>query len=337
MPDTFTPVAPNLSHSYAPMLIGVFFNMILYGILVMQVLQYYTTYREDRLWMKLFVAYLFVVETCNTGFDMHIMYEPLILRFGKPTATKFFPTLFVTEPLCITLVSTPIQLFFAWRIKTITKSVWIPSIISVLAFTSLAGGLWTSAKLVIIKVFVRKPELHTSALIWFLASCVADVLITGTLVLSLTKRKTGFVATDTVIDKIIRMTVQTGAITSLFAIGDVLFFMLIPGAFNFIWDLSLAKLYTNCLMSTLNARATLNDTTQMPSVRRNLTQESSGRRMDASFLEGGQSLHFHPQSPKSPGAFELEQKSFEAGVKVTRVVERLEDSPPSRKSEWGYQ
>lgn len=37
---------------------------------------------------------------------------------------------------------------------------------------------------------------------------------------------------------------------------------------NFIWDLALSKLYANCLLSTLNARASLNDFTMNSSAQR---------------------------------------------------------------------
>lgn len=47
------------------------------------------------------------------------------------------------------------------------------------------GGAWTTAMIVKIKLFSRKPELHWSALVWFLSACIADVLITGVLVLTL--------------------------------------------------------------------------------------------------------------------------------------------------------
>ncbi|KAJ7478821.1 hypothetical protein B0H11DRAFT_1725659, partial [Mycena galericulata] len=46
-----------------------------------------------------------------------------------------------------------------------------------------AGGLYTAAH-VFIKLFARKPELHTGALIWFLASSAADILITAALMLT---------------------------------------------------------------------------------------------------------------------------------------------------------
>ncbi|KAJ3795174.1 hypothetical protein GGU11DRAFT_249769 [Lentinula aff. detonsa] len=257
---TMADVAPvfHVELMFGPMLIGVFFNMILFGVLLNQMHFYFQTYRSDALWIKCLVAYLFVVETANTVFDMIIIYQPLITQFGTQKAVKYFPTLFMTEPIVVVLVSMPIQCFFAWRITKITKSYIIPAIIVVLAFTSATGGFITGIKIVILKLFIKKPELHWSALLWFLPSCVADILITVTLVRSLSKRKTSFSVTNSMIDKLIRMTVQTGMITAICAIGDVACFMALPHtAINFIWDLALAKLYTNCLMSTLNARSAL--------------------------------------------------------------------------------
>ncbi|KAJ3784290.1 hypothetical protein GGU10DRAFT_358267 [Lentinula aff. detonsa] len=257
---TMADVAPvfHVELMFGPMLIGVFFNMILFGVLLNQMHFYFQTYKSDALWIKCLVAYLFVVETANTVFDMIIIYQPLITQFGTQKAVKYFPTLFMTEPIVVVLVSMPIQCFFAWRITKITKSYIIPAIIVVLAFTSATGGFITGIKIVILKLFIKKPELHWSALLWFLPSCVADILITVTLVRSLSKRKTSFSVTNSMIDKLIRMTVQTGMITAICAIGDVACFMALPHtAINFIWDLALAKLYTNCLMSTLNARSAL--------------------------------------------------------------------------------
>ncbi|KAJ6615219.1 hypothetical protein B0H10DRAFT_80678 [Mycena sp. CBHHK59/15] len=252
-----TPALPNVQLSYGPMLIGVFFNMILYGVLVGQTLTYYQVYKKDAGWMRLFVLCLFVVETANTAFDMAMMYQPLILEYGE--RPNFFPTVFVTQPICVVLVSMPIQLFFAWRIVQLTKSIWIPIVISVFAVGSFAGGVWTGVMVQVLKQFAKKPLLHNSALLWFLASCVADVLITISLVLALSKKKTGFVATDSVVDKIIRMTIQTGMMTAIFSILDVVCFMALPHyAVNFVWDLALSKLYSNCLLSTLNARQSLN-------------------------------------------------------------------------------
>ncbi|KAJ7629050.1 hypothetical protein FB45DRAFT_919877 [Roridomyces roridus] len=210
------------------MLVGVFMNMILYGVLVSQALTYYQVYKRDALWMRIFVACLLVIETANTALDMAMMYQPLILEYGQKLV--YFPTVFMTQPLCVVLVSMPIQIFFAWRIFQLTQSLWIPLIISVFSVASFAGGVWTATMVQILREFVKKPLLHNSALLWFLASCVADVLITISLVRTLMSKKTGFVATDSVLDKIIRTTIQTGMITAIFSILDIVCFMAFPAS-----------------------------------------------------------------------------------------------------------
>jgi len=324
------PPLPNVQLSYGPMLIGVFFNMILYGVLVGQTLTYYQVYRRDPFWIRTFVGYLFFVETANTALDMSMMYQALILGYGEKLV--YFPTVFMTEPLCVVLVSMPIQIFFAWRIHQLTKSIWIPAIISVLGVASFAGGLWTSALVQILREFAKKPLLHNSALLWFLASCVADVLITVSLVLTLTKKKTGFAATDSVLDKIIRTTIQTGMITALFSILDVVCFMRLPHyAVNFVWDLALSKLYSNCLMSTLNARHKLNNASHQSTFQQQrnfvLSPGRGGSGKQESFMD--------PSGPIGSVTYDGEGHhvpDLEYGIHMTKIVERMED-PPQRAAQ----
>ncbi|KAJ7032599.1 hypothetical protein C8F04DRAFT_1107338 [Mycena alexandri] len=78
---------------------------------------------------------------------MVLMYQPLILEYGQKPL--FFPTVFMTQPLSVVIVSTPIQVFFAWRIYQLTLSLWIPAIVSLLAVASFAGGLWTAVRLTV--------------------------------------------------------------------------------------------------------------------------------------------------------------------------------------------
>ncbi|KAJ7741757.1 hypothetical protein DFH07DRAFT_51197 [Mycena maculata] len=346
---TPAPALPNVQLLYGPMIIGVFFNMILYGVLVGQMLAYYQVYKKDALWMRLFVAFLFFVETCNTALDMSMMYQPLILEYGhKPV---FFPSVFMarmwlllpppwclithprylSEPLCVVLISMPIQLFFAWRIHQLTNSLWIPLVISIFALGSFAGGIWTATMVQILREFAKKPLLHNSALLWFLASCVADVLITISLVMTLTKKKTGFVATDSVLDKIIRTTIQTGMVTAIFSILDVVCFMALPHyAVNFVWDLALSKLYSNCLMSTLNARQKLNSASHASTFQQRNVVLSPSR--GGSGGGSGKQESFLDSSPGPMGSVTYdggaEAPDLEYGIHMTKIVERMKDPVP---------
>ncbi|KIJ36577.1 hypothetical protein M422DRAFT_260916, partial [Sphaerobolus stellatus SS14] len=82
------------------------------------------------------------------------------------------------------------------------------------------------------------------------------IIITSTLVWSLRNRKTGHSETDDVVNRIIVLTIQSGAITALFALLDFVLFLAIPNSTaNFLVGFPLSKLYSNSLLSTLNARA----------------------------------------------------------------------------------
>lgn len=321
-------MAPNVTLIFGPMLIGVFFNMILYGILIVQTYHYYLSYKGDVHWIRCLVLYLFVIETVNTGCDMAMMYQTLINNFGKADTTKFFPTLLAAEPITIVVISTPIQLFFAYRIRLLSKSNWLAGIIAFFATVSLGGGAWSTVRIVKTKVFAHKPELHLPALVWLLSAVVSDVMITVVLVITLNKRRTGFIATDDAIAKIIRMTVQTGLLTSLFAIGDVIFFMTLPHtAVNFVWDLALTKLYSNCLLSTLNTRAELKES----SGPRQLSLSGNvGMDMREFNLPTQASPPFYElNTPKSSEGYQTRTPDLEYGITVTTVVETKGDTNSS--------
>ncbi|KAF5335883.1 hypothetical protein D9757_015140 [Collybiopsis confluens] len=268
------------------------------------------------------VIYLFIVETANTVLDMAMMYQPLITEYGTTKAVQNFPTPNKNAP--------PHSYLAFDNNRTHHDRRHFNSYSMLLRLEDLEdyeialdtiyhpGGLITGVKIAILKLFAKKPELHWSALLWFLTSCVADLLITGTLVRTL--RKTGFGATDTMIDKLIRLTVQTGMIT------------------NFIWDLMLSKLYANCLMSTLNARSTLLHGSQNGSsgvFRNGLDGMNSreGRRQTDVRLDHSMMT--------APQVYELDNtKTFETthsgtpldyrgdggyGITVTKVVETMDD------------
>jgi len=202
------------------------------------------------------ILYLFIVETINTGFDVGILYEPLVKKYGTLDAVTFFPLVLPSDPLLTVAISTPIQMFIAYRIKIISRVSWLAAIICVLALISMGGGIWLTVTIVHIRRYARKPELHWPALTWLLASAIADVTITVSLAVNLARRRTGFSGTDDAINRIIRLTIQTGFITAVFATLDVVCFLTLPHTtINFVWDFALSKLYTNALLSTLNARS----------------------------------------------------------------------------------
>ncbi|KAF7368027.1 hypothetical protein MSAN_00868500 [Mycena sanguinolenta] len=241
--------------SYGPLLLGIFFNLILYGILICQQYQYFQDSRttRDPTLIRILAWALFVIETANTAFDMSMIYEPLILHFGE--APNKLPTVFVTQPLCVVLVGFPVQLFFIWRIYAVTKNNILAGGILLCSLASFGGGVWTTVLVPMVATFPRIPLLYRSAEVWLIASAATDIAIASVLAYTLSRKKTGWGETDTVVNRLILMTVQTGMLTALFSILDVACFLTLRGeTVNFFFNIALSKIYANTLMSTLNAR-----------------------------------------------------------------------------------
>jgi len=241
---------------FGPMLIGVLLNMMLYGAMVTQMFRYYRLYTNDPAWIRYLMLYLFIVGTANVVIECGIIYEPLIIQYGTAvTPATISPKLLPGDAILISIVSAPIQLFAAWRISVITKSFVLPGLIASLSLGSFGSGINMSIKVFMNREFGEFDRFLTSAIVWLALSAVCDIVIAVGLSHALYTRKTGFTHVDGQINRIIRLTLETGSLTAITALADVWLFLVFPRtAMNFIVDLPLASLYTVSLLAMLNSR-----------------------------------------------------------------------------------
>ncbi|KAF9439919.1 hypothetical protein P691DRAFT_804680, partial [Macrolepiota fuliginosa MF-IS2] len=102
--------------------------------------------------------------------------------------------------------------------------------------------------------------------------------------------RTGFKGSDMIVDRIIRITMQTGLLTSITAIINIVLFV------HLLVNLPLCKLYSNSLFSTLNARGSWK------------FSESSSSEQNASVAYRLGSLNHAYLDPKSPSAIVRESQ-----------------------------
>ncbi|KAJ3510396.1 hypothetical protein NLJ89_g4696 [Agrocybe chaxingu] len=247
------------------MFIGSAFNLLLMGVMASQMYMYYIKYKDDRTWIKALVAGIFVLDVVNTVFLFTYLYRSLITFYGEVEFLSKTDWILATGAWTTGVIACAVQLFFAWRILVLTKN-WIYVVI--IAALSLTG---CGASLVIpIKTgnFIHVSEFHkirTAVTMWLACEVAADVVITALLVWYLyvlfifslihqRKHKTGFRRSDMMVDRIIRVTLQTGLLTMVVASVDLFFFLADPTGTHFLFNFPLAKLYANSLMSSLNSR-----------------------------------------------------------------------------------
>ncbi|KAI0692564.1 hypothetical protein BC835DRAFT_47564 [Cytidiella melzeri] len=230
------------------------FNIMLYGTMAMQTYMYFSKYKRDNIWLKTFIGVLFIGDTINTAFDIALVYNPVVHKAGDLHALLFADWLSSTDPAVTGIIAFMVQTFFAWRVKVLTGNWFLFAAIEACSFSQLCGGIGVAVSVHFIPEFANFQKFTAAVIVWLAFSAMADVLIAVSLVLYLRNHKTGFSGSDDAIDRIIRLTVQTGLITAVCAIVDLIIFLINQNTIHLAFNLMLAKLYTNTLLSSLNAR-----------------------------------------------------------------------------------
>ncbi|KAK0495502.1 hypothetical protein EDD18DRAFT_244646 [Armillaria luteobubalina] len=258
---------------YAPLMVGAFMTSVLYGVAVMQMYIYYQTSQRDPRWMRLFVFYLLLAETTNTILDVGIIFEPLILNYGSEiplirsplrelchrwlssyVSELIYTSVLRADGVMTVLISTPVQIFMAWRIKIITQSRIPALVIAAFSLTAMAGGIWTTVSVSLQPDYQQFANFRAAPITWLVSSAVTDIFVSCFLVYSLSRKRNDF--SNDMISRLIRYNVQTGTITSVAALADAIVFITDSSATVFFsWDLCIAKLYSLSLLSSLNARS----------------------------------------------------------------------------------
>ncbi|KAL4073095.1 hypothetical protein V8B97DRAFT_1916527 [Scleroderma yunnanense] len=199
--------------AHGPFLIGVAINILLYGIMVTQVYLYFTTYKS---------LHSCVLQTLSTLF--------LILSiFTKPLCCilclqPFYFTVPI-DPILTGIIGGSVQLFFAWRIYVLSKNLFVVAIVVLLSLAGILGSIGTTIAVTIIPQFIKFQKFEVIVIIWLAGSACADVIIASALVLYLRNRRDAFPGTNDVIDRVIRLTMQTGLITSMCAVIDLITYL----------------------------------------------------------------------------------------------------------------
>ncbi|KAJ3749897.1 hypothetical protein DFH05DRAFT_1518023 [Lentinula detonsa] len=186
---------------------------------------------------------------------MAYMYLSLVKHFGDIPYISDSTWVFAAEPALVGIIGGLVQSFYGWRVQILLGNWFVTLVIFVGALANMLMGIATAIGADIVKAFSEFQKFQVVVIIWAVTAMAADLIIMATLVLHLRHFKTGFnKGTDNQIDRIIRLTLQTGMITVVWDIAHLLTFLLDPAGVHLFFNFTLAKLYTNSLLSSLNSR-----------------------------------------------------------------------------------
>ncbi|KAJ7354393.1 hypothetical protein DFH08DRAFT_1077118 [Mycena albidolilacea] len=246
---------PGVDLILGPMLIGAMLNMILYGVMFIQMFTYHQHYANDSRWIRYFMLYLLLAATSDVVIEFHIIYDSLIIQNGTQAALTTSPKLLPGDAVLISFVSAPIQLFTAWRISVITGSFILPGFVVLLSMGSFGSGITVAVKAFLNPEFRSFQTFATEVVVWLVLSALCDIIIAAGMTYALYTRKTSFRIADGQIDRIIRLSVETGGLTAITALADVVLFLTFhTTTMNVAVDFPLSALYICSVLVMLNSR-----------------------------------------------------------------------------------
>ncbi|CAL1705805.1 unnamed protein product [Somion occarium] len=254
---TSVQATPHLSVlTSGPPLVGAYLAWGSVGILLVQVYIYHIFFPSDAVGYKSLVYFVFIAECAQTFLLSAEAFENYVYLFGSPKSWTSYPISWLAVPVIGGIISAVVQLMFAWCLWLLSNSRILIGFIVPLALCQSAAAIATGVQLKTIPAIEDQSIVVLSITVWLAGSALVDVVIAVSMTIYLIKAKSGLRRTDALVNRLIRLVVETGTITASFAIVDLVLFLTLPATLvHATVGAMLTKLYSNCLLVGLNNRA----------------------------------------------------------------------------------
>ncbi|KAJ7700769.1 hypothetical protein B0H17DRAFT_211503 [Mycena rosella] len=248
---------------------------MLFGVTTTQTYIYYGRFPQDSRRLKFLVLFVWICEAAQTACAEHTLYTMSIIRYGDLLTEDRLPKSLAvaaffggiaaacgTSPPIPTelAISSPVQVFFAWRIYSLSKRLLITCLcwtLSALRAVCSFAILVTGTQNVAFAAFVIRWRLYFDA-IWAIGSA-NDLTIAVALVYWLYRHRPDMqLRAGALVDKLITWTIETGVVTGCSGLITLVCFVTMRD--NYVWlasHLVMAKLFSNSFLVSLNSRTTL--------------------------------------------------------------------------------
>ncbi|KIM59325.1 hypothetical protein SCLCIDRAFT_1217888 [Scleroderma citrinum Foug A] len=246
----------SINATFGAYLLGVIISAILYGVTIMQTSFYYLGYPADPWHIKSLVLAVFISDTIHQALITHSAYVYLVTDIAAPTRLGNLVWSLVVEVLFNAITAFLVQCFLTMRVYRLSnRNIIATASVLVAIIVQFVLSVTYVVKAIPLKTFVDIEKLKILSSAINAATVVSDVMIAACLCFLLQKARTGFRRSNNMINKLIMFSLNTGLLTSLFAIASLISISVRPDAFIYIsFYFCLGRMYCNSLLATLNAR-----------------------------------------------------------------------------------
>ncbi|KAG7449954.1 uncharacterized protein BT62DRAFT_928731 [Guyanagaster necrorhizus] len=240
-----------------PLIVAYLLHWGLFGTLSTQLYLYYLAFPKDRQSTKCLVYGIYIVEFVQTTLVTHDAFATFGYGFGDMEALTDMHFNWLTVPITSAAVACIGQTFYAYRIFMLSKSQIVPIFVTCVSLTSsvaaIITGVYSFQAGNIIKLNNRKTSIAVG--FWCGASALSDIVIAICMTFYLMRSDTGFRRTRMLVTKLIRLTIETGFVTAVVALLNLILFFAFPHqTFYGTPALIMTKLYANTVYMVLNSR-----------------------------------------------------------------------------------
>ncbi|KAH9928743.1 uncharacterized protein B0H18DRAFT_1000425 [Fomitopsis serialis] len=284
---------------------GILFSGILYGCTCAQVLYYIKEYPKDSRVLKLFVAFVWVLDTATTIANSQVLWYYTVSNHQNPAALDYAPRSFRAQYSLSAISVFVVQCHYLstiWRMLT-KKWYRLPMLSTavLLSIISLACGL---ADVYITTldnfVFVAFARVKIPAYLQTIAACITDVFITVSLCWILRGNRTGLAQSESRIWWLTFSMVNRGVLTAVLQVVVLVTYAALENSNVLLWlvfHFPGTQIYTNSLLAVLNVRHFVlkSKRTQFPSLKSAIPLSKVKRTAAAPEYGGGGSSYSSQQ------------------------------------------
>ncbi|KAJ7508366.1 hypothetical protein B0H11DRAFT_24280 [Mycena galericulata] len=269
---------PDVPTTMGALLIGGFFASLLSGIVILQALWYFTTYRSDPTGLKVLVFGVCGLDTLHTAFIWTSMWDYLIGNYGNTSKIDHIPWSIALTVILTAIVTFFVHCFFAHRILLLSKrNIIMASPVIILALVRLGSASVSTWEMIHYKSFALfKIHAFWIFTLGLSVSSAVDIVITGLLFYLFRSNRPDATHLNHVLDKLTLYAFETGSLTCIGTIISMICWVTMSNNLIFLGlHFVIGKLYANSLLVTLNTRENI----------RRARSTSSGERAGVLFLD----------------------------------------------------
>ncbi|KAF7329874.1 hypothetical protein MKEN_00251100 [Mycena kentingensis (nom. inval.)] len=249
-------------HLLGPWVVGACADLFLTGIVCCQVLNYFSWYKEDKPFIRYYVAGLGIISAAKSAHAFSIIWIQSILHINDLQGAillNYISPWFAGNPMMVAVFDFYVQSYFCYRLYVVSKK-W-PVVLPIAIIFIFALFAMVLATYYITRGADASPQIAA----WFAAHLssvfAGDLFLTLTTAFFLVRSKKNVLPqTVGLISALVRLTFQTAAPAAICAMLNLIFSQIYVGTEDITstaFNMMLPKIYALSVMWTLNARRTI--------------------------------------------------------------------------------